>query len=56
MIYKHSPHVIFTSPQEWGPTVVDHVINLELLEDTGFSSDESLLQDPIFDEFGELNE
>ena len=29
--------------------------NLELLEDIDTSSDNSLLDDPLFDEFGEMN-
>ena len=41
--------MVFTSPQESDPTVLDHLINVELL-------DQSLLQESTFDEFGELKD
>ena len=50
------PHVVFTPPQEWDPTVLDHAITPELLEDIDSSSDDSLLDDPFFNEFGEMNQ
>ena len=50
------PHVVFTSPHRWDPTVLEHDIILELLEDTDTSSDDSLLDDPFFGEFVEMNE
>ena len=50
------PHVVFTSPHRWDPTVLEHDIIPELLEDTDTSSDDSLLDDPFFGEFVEMNE
>ena len=47
-------HVVFTSPQEWDPTVLDQGNNLELLPDPASAPDQSFLQESTFDEFGEL--
>ena len=48
------PHVVFTSPQEWDPTILDNRINLELLPAPHSAPDQSLLEECTFDEFGEL--
>ena len=49
------PHVFFTSPEIWDPSVLDHGITPSLLEDINQHSDDSLLQDSIFDEYGDLH-
>ena len=49
------PHVFFTSPDIWDASVLDHGITPSLLEDTNQHSDDSLLQDSIFDEYGDLH-
>ena len=43
------PHVFFTSPDIWDPSVLDHEITPSLLEDINQHTDDSLLQDSIFD-------
>ena len=48
------PHVFFTSPDTWDASVLDHDITTSLLEEINPDSDDSLLQDSIFDEYGEL--
>ena len=50
------PHVDFTFPQEWNPTVLDNGINLELLPPPHSATDQSLLLESTFDEFGVLKE
>ena len=67
LVYMHSiriptdqdlqnyPHVFFTSPDIWDASVLDHEITLSLLEDINQHSDDSLLQDAIFDEYGDLH-
>ena len=52
---KQYPHVFFTSPDTWDASVLDQGITPCLLEDINQESDDSLLQDSIFDEFGELH-
>ena len=52
---KQYPHVFFTSPDTWDASVFDHGITPSLLEEINQDSEDSLLQDSIFDEFGELN-
>ena len=52
---KQYPHVFFTSPDTWDASVLDHGITPSLLEGINQESDDSLLQDSIFDEFGELH-
>ena len=52
---QHYPHVFFTSPDIWDPSVLDHEITPSLLEDINQHSDDSLLQDSIFDEYGDLH-
>ena len=49
------PHVFFTSPDIWDASVLDHGITPSLLEDINQHSDDSLLQDSIFDEYGDLH-
>ena len=49
------PHVFFTSPDIWYASVLDHEITPSLLEDINQHSDDSLLQDSIFDEYGDLH-
>ena len=51
---KQYPHVFFTSPDTWDASVLDHGITPSVLEEIHQDSDDSLLQDSIFDEFGEL--
>ena len=65
LVYMHSmriptdhdlqnyPHVFFTSPDIWDTSVLDHGIPPSLLEDINQYSDDSLLQDSIFDAYGE---
>ena len=65
LVYMHSmriatdhdlqnyPHVFFTSPDIWDTSVLDHGISQSLLEDIDQHSDASLLQDSIFDAYGE---
>ena len=65
LVYMHSmriptdhdlqnyPHVFFTSPDIWNTSVLDHGIPPSLLEDIDQHSDASLLQDSIFDAYGE---
>ena len=65
LVYMHSmriptdhdlqnyPHVFFTSPDIWDTSVLDHGIPQSLLEDINQQSDASLLQDSIFDAYGE---
>ena len=65
LVYMHSmriptdhdlqnyPHVFFTSPDIWDTSVLDHGIPQSLLEDIDQHSDASLLQDSIFDAYGE---
>ena len=48
------PHVFFTSPDIWDGPVFDHGITPSLLEEINQETDDSLLQDSTFDEFGEL--
>ena len=52
---QNYPHVFFTSPDIWDASVLDHEITPSLLEDINQHSDDSLLQDSIFDEYGDLN-
>ena len=52
---QNYPHVFFTSPDIWDPSVLDHEITPSLLEDINQHSDDSLLQDSIFDEYGDLH-
>ena len=52
---KPYPHIFFTSPDTWDDSVLDHGIAPSLLEEINQDSDDSLLQDSIFDEFGELH-
>ena len=65
LVYMHSmriptdhdlqnyPHVFFTSPDIWDTSVLDHGIPQSLLEDINQHFDDSLLQDSIFDAYGE---
>ena len=67
LVYMHSmriptdhdlqnyPHVFFTSPDIWDTSVLDHGIPPSLVEDINQHSDDSLLQDSIFDAYGELH-
>ena len=52
---QNYPHVFFTSPDIWDASVLDHEITTSLLEDINQHSDDSLLQDSIFDEYGDLH-
>ena len=52
---QNYPHVVFTSPDIWDASVLDHEITPSLLEDINQHSDDSLLQDSIFDEYGDLH-
>ena len=52
---QNYPHVFFTSPDIWDASVLDHEITPYLLEDINQHSDDSLLQDSIFDEYGDLH-
>ena len=50
---KQYPHVIFTSADTWDASVLDHGITPLLVEEINQESDDSLLQDSIFDDYGE---
>ena len=52
---QNYPHVFFTSPDIWDASVLGHEITPSLLEDINQHSDDSLLQDSIFDEYGDLH-
>ena len=52
---QNYPHVFFTSPDIWDASVLDHEITPSLLEDINQHSDDSLLQDSIFDDYGDLH-
>ena len=52
---QNYPHVFFTSPDIWDASVLDHETTPSLLEDINQHSDDSLLQDSIFDEYGDLH-
>ena len=52
---QNYPHVFFTSPDIWDASVLDHEITPSLLEDINQHFDDSLLQDSIFDEYGDLH-
>ena len=52
---QNYPHVFFTSPDIRDASVLDHEITPSLLEDINQHSDDSLLQDSIFDEYGDLH-
>ena len=52
---QYYPHVFFTSPDIWDASVLDHEITPSLLEDINQHSDDSLLQDSIFVEYGDLH-
>ena len=63
LAYIHPVHVpsnhalqtlpqVFTSLQEWDPTVLDHRINLELLPAPDSATAQSLVLESPFDEFG----
>ena len=52
---QNYPHVFFTSPDIWDASVLDHEITPSLLEDINQQSDDSLLQDSILDECGDLH-
>ena len=51
---QNYPHVFFTSPDIWDASVLDHEITPSLLDDINQHFDDSLLQDSIFDEYGDL--
>ena len=53
--HQNYPHVFFPSPDIWDASVLDHEITPSLLEDINQHSDDSLLQDSIFDEYGDLH-
>ena len=67
LVYMHSmripndhdlqnyPHVIFTSPDIWDTSVLDHGIPQSLLENITQHPDDSLLQDSNFDAYGEFH-
>ena len=52
---QNYPHVFFTSPDIWDASVLDHEIAPSFLEDINQHSDDSLFQDSIFDEYGDLH-
>ena len=52
---QNYPHVFFTSPDIWDTSVLDHGITPSHLEDINQHSDDSLLQESIFDEYGDLH-
>ena len=68
LVYMHSiwaptdhdlqqyPHVFSTSPGILDASVMDHGITPALLDEIDQEADDSLLQDLIFDEFGDLQQ
>ena len=50
------PHVSFTSSGIWDASVLDHGITSALLDEINQETDDSLLQDSIFDDFGDLQQ
>ena len=68
LVYMHSiqvptdddlqqyPHVSFTSPDIWDASVLDHGITPGLLDEINAEADDSLHQDSIFEEFGDLQQ
>ena len=68
LVYMHSiqvpthddlqqyPHVFFTSPDIWDDSVLDHGITPALLDEINQEADDSLLQDSIYDEFGDVQQ
>ena len=52
---QNYPHVFSTSPDIWDASVLDHEITPSLLDYINQHSDDSLLQDSIFDEYGDLH-
>ena len=50
---QNYPHVFFTSPDIWDTSELDHGIPPSVHEDINQRSDDSLLQDSIFDAYGE---
>ena len=50
---QNYPHVFFTSPDIWDTSVLDHGIPQSLLDNINQHSDDSQLQDSIFDAYGE---
>ena len=50
------PHTFFTSTDIRDASVLDHAITPALLDEINQEADDSLLQDSIFDEFGDLQQ
>ena len=50
------PQLFFTSPGIWDASVLDHGITPALLDEINKEADDWLLQVPIFDEFGNLQQ
>ena len=48
------PHAFFTLSDTWDASVFDHDITPSLLAEINQDNDASLLQDSMFDEYGEL--
>ena len=49
-------HVFFTSPDIWDASVLNHGITPALVEAIHPEADDSLLNDSMFDEFGDLHQ
>ena len=52
--HQQYPHVFFTSPDTCNLSVLDHGITPSRLEEINEDNDHSLLQDSMFDKYGEL--
>ena len=50
------PYVFFMSPDIWDASVYNHVFTPALLDEINQEADDSLLQDSIFDVFGDLHQ
>ena len=50
------PHVFFTSPDIWDASGLEHGLTPGLLDEINQEADDSVLQDTIFDEFGDLQQ
>ena len=50
------PHVFFISSDIWDVSVLEHGITPALLDEINQEADDSMLQDSIFDKFGDLQQ
>ena len=48
------PHVLFTSPEEWDPSVLDHEYNDDEAQSWSFNDPDSFYEDHLFDNLNTL--